>query len=148
MKKVILVLTIVILILTVACDSSNGTTGQNPQEQPGNNGAPSESNPPHSIGEGEAMFRFEMTDGEGTITAWHVHTNASTVGEALLEVGLIEGNVTDFGLMVIYVYGIRADFVEDSAWWAFYIDGEMAMAGVDATEIEEGVTYAFVCTDA
>ena len=148
MKKTIFVLMSVLLLFFAACESSGGDSGQQPQENPGNTGAEGNTSNPHSIGEGSKMFRFEVTDDEGLITIWHVHTNAATVGEALLENGLIEGNTSDFGLMVLYVYGLRADFMEDSAWWAFYIDGEMAMTGVDSTDIEEGVTYAFVYTDA
>ena len=148
MKKIILVLTAALLLFTAACGSSDTGSGQQSQEQPASGNNPGSSSNPHSIGEGATMFRFEVTDDEGLVTVWHVHTNAATVGDALLEVGLIEGNTSDFGLMVIYVYGLRADFVEDGAWWAFYIDGEMALAGVDTTEIKEGVTYAFVYTDA
>jgi len=48
----------------------------------------------------------------------------------------------------MYVNGIRADFVEDEAWWALYIDDEMAMAGVNDIDIENGVTYKFIYTPA
>ena len=101
-----------------------------------------------NIGSGNTTFQFNMVDGDGNVHSWNVSTNESTVGAALLEVGLIEGTTSDFGLMVSHVNGIRADFVEDDAWWAFYIGDEMAMAGVDATEIEDGVVYAFVYTPA
>ena len=100
------------------------------------------------IGEGETMFLFTMTDEDGTVNSWYVHTNQETVGAALLEAGLIEGDETAFGLMVTHVAGIRADFEEDGAWWAFHIDGEMAMEGVDAINIEEGVIYEFIHTPA
>jgi len=102
----------------------------------------------HDIGEGPVTFRFNVVDDEGNRHSWNVNTNETTVGAALVKVGLIEGYSSDFGLMVTHVNGIRAEFVEDGAWWAFYIDNEMAMAGVDATDIEEGVTYAFIYTEA
>jgi len=97
---------------------------------------------------GTVEFLFEVTDNNGNVTSQVIKTSEQTVGAALLEAGIIEGTVSDFGLMVEYVNGIRADFNEDNAWWAFYIDGEMAMAGVDSTDIEEGVTYAFIFTPA
>ena len=31
----------------------------------------------------------------------------------------------------------------DQTYWAFYVDGEYAMSGVDTTIIEEGKAYAF-----
>ena len=98
--------------------------------------------------EGEKSFTFEVTDADGNVSSQTIRTTETTVGAALINEGLIDGDVSDFGLMVTHVNGIRADFVEDEAWWAFYIDGEMAMAGVDATDVEEGVTYAFVYTPA
>ena len=98
------------------------------------------------IGQGSTVFRFEVTNDEGSLSVWNVSTDETTVGAALLSVGLIDGDDSEWGLMVTHVNGLRADFNEDDAWWAFYIDGEMAPAGVDATDIEEGVTYAFVFT--
>ncbi|MCL2819917.1 MAG: DUF4430 domain-containing protein [Oscillospiraceae bacterium] len=103
---------------------------------------------PTDIGEGSTSFIFEVTDDKEDITVWKVHTNETTVGAALLEAGLVEGTVSAMGLMVEFVDGLRADYMEDNAWWAFYINGEMAMEGVDTTEIEEGTLYAFVFTPA
>ncbi|MDD5953930.1 MAG: DUF4430 domain-containing protein [Firmicutes bacterium] len=41
------------------------------------------------------------------------------------------------------VNGITADWDTEKAYWAFYIDGEYAQTGVDATEITAGATYTF-----
>jgi hypothetical protein len=120
-----------------------GTTGCNENTPPDASGIEAQ-----SIGQGETVFRLEVTDNEEKTTVWDVRTNEATVGAALLEAGLIEGTVGEWGLMVSHVNGLRADFTEDGYWWAFYIDGEMAMAGVDSTDIEEGVIYAFVYTPA
>jgi hypothetical protein len=128
---------LVVLIAVTALTGCTGNTG--PGESPDTT---------QSIGQGGTVFRFEVTDNEETVTAWDVRTDEATVGAALLAVGLIDGDMTDFGLMVMYVNGLRANFNEDGAWWAFYINGEMAMAGVDSTDIEPEITYAFVYTDA
>ena len=100
-----------------------------------------------TIGQGDTVFRFEMTDENGTVHAWDVHTDEETVGAALLAVGLIAGDESEWGLMVIEVNGVVADWDANQAFWAFYIDGEFAMAGADETAIESGVTYAFVYTE-
>ena len=97
-----------------------------------------------SIGEGGTVFRFEKIDEELNLFEWDVHTNEATVGAALLEVGLIAGDVHDWGLMVTSVNGVTADFNDGGAWWRFNIDGEMSMYGVTATYIEAGRTYTFV----
>lgn len=95
------------------------------------------------LGEGATVFAFVVVDGEGNETAFEIHTDKTIVGEALLELELIEGEVGDFGLYVKTVNGITADYDVDQTYWAFYVDGEYAMTGVDATEIEEGATYSF-----
>ena len=41
------------------------------------------------------------------------------------------------------VNGMAADYDKDGVYWAFYIDGEYAMTGVDATNITDGAQYAF-----
>ena len=63
--------------------------------------------------------------------------------EALLAEGLIEGENGAYGLYVKKVNGIVADYDIDKTYWAFYINGEYAMSGVDTTEIVEGATYSF-----
>lgn len=103
---------------------------------------------PQDIGQGSTVFTFEVTDDKSEFTVYNVHTDETTVGAALLAVGLIDGDETDFGLMVKYVNGLRADYELDGAYWGFLIDGEFAMTGADATEIEQGKVYAFVYTPA
>lgn len=98
------------------------------------------------IGQGATVFRFEVTCGEESFTVWNVQTDEETVGAALLAVGLVDGEDGQFGLFVTSVNGIEADFDADGTWWAFYIDGEMAMTGVGATYVEDGATYAFIFT--
>lgn len=95
------------------------------------------------LGEGSTVFTFTVTDGEGTETAFEIHTDKTTVGEALLELELIDGEDGAYGLYVKTVNGITADYDADGTYWAFYINGEMAMTGVDSTDVEEGAAYAF-----
>jgi len=154
--KIIPLLLAVLLLFAAACSPASNAPEQQPQEQaqeqpqePAEN-ASTESSPTgaQDIGDGTTVFLFEVTDDKGNKSTWNVHTGETTVGEALVDAGLIDGVVSEFGLMVFSVNGLRADYDEDGAWWAFYIDGEMAMVGVDATDIEEGVIYAFVYTEA
>ena len=94
-------------------------------------------------GTGNTQFAFEVTDADGKVTAFEIHTNESKVGAALLAVGLIDGEDGPYGLYVKTVNGITVDFDKDGKYWAFYVDGEYAMSGVDTTDIEVGKTYAF-----
>ncbi len=95
------------------------------------------------VGEGETVFTFTVVDADGTETPFEVHTDKATVGEALLDCGLIAGDESDYGLYVKTVNGMTADFDTDGAYWSFYVDGEYAQSGVDTTNIEEGKTYTF-----
>ena len=94
-------------------------------------------------GLGEKTFAFQVTDDEGNVTSVTVSTDAETVGEALEELGIIAGDESEWGLYVKTINGITADYDTDGSYWAFYIDGEYAMTGVDATEIDEDAVYAF-----
>ena len=58
-----------------------------------------------------------------------------------MEHELITGDQGDYGLYIKSVNGIRADYDKDKAYWAFYEDGEYAIAGVDSTKIDEDVRY-------
>lgn len=93
------------------------------------------------LGEGEMQFALTITDGDGAQTHITVNTDAATVGEALETLGLIQGEEGAYGLYVETVNGITADYDADKTYWAFYINGEYAMTGVDATEIVTGDSY-------
>ena len=95
------------------------------------------------IGEGEKSFTFIVYDGNGNNTIFTVHTDEKTVGDALMKVGLISGEDGDYGLYVKTVNGTTLDFDKDGKYWAFYVNGEYAVSGVDTTEITEGGLYEF-----
>jgi hypothetical protein len=79
------------------------------------------------------------------VDAWfEIHTDAETVGAALLENELVAGSESEYGLYVTSVCGMELIWSEENPhYWAFYVDDEYAQTGVDATPIEEGKTYVF-----
>ena len=93
-----------------------------------------------TFGEGAKTISVEVKVGEDSVT-FTVNTDKETVGAALLEHDLIAGDQGDYGLYVKVVNGITADYDVDQTYWGFYIDGEYAMTGIDATEIVEGAAY-------
>ena len=95
------------------------------------------------LGEGNTSFTFVVRDIDGSEKSYTVKTDAKTVGEALLAVDMIEGENGQYGLYVKKVDGITADYDVDATYWAFYINGEYAMSGVDTTDITAGATYMF-----
>ena len=95
------------------------------------------------LGTGSTEFGLTVVDQEGSETQFEIHTDKETVGEALLELGLIAGEESEYGLYVKTVNGITADYDKDGTYWAFYINGEYASSGVDSTKITEGESYSF-----
>ena len=61
-----------------------------------------------------------------------------------MELGLISGDNGPYGLMVLVVDNEVHNYDIDQSYWGFYINGEMAMTGVDGTPITEGETYQLV----
>ena len=91
----------------------------------------------------EQSFTFEVVDKDGNMTVFDITTDKATVGEALLEEGLIKGEDGQYGLYVTEVNGIVADYNIDQTYWAFYVDGAYASSGVDMTDVVDGATYSF-----
>ncbi len=92
----------------------------------------------------ENSFLFEVISLDGTKKDFTVkYDSEKSVGEALVNEGLISGSNGQYGLMVETVDGQKYTYDEDKVYWAFYIDGEYAMTGVDSTPIEDGKTYCF-----
>ncbi len=123
-----LVLIAATALMTTGCESKSAPTTTSAEVQ--------------TIGEGEKTFSLIVIDKDGSEAAFEVKTNAETVGEALIENGIIEGEEGPFGLFIKSVNGIEADYDKDQTYWAFYVNGEYASTGVDLTNIEEGMAYS------
>ena len=141
MKKnkliVLLMLLLTMSLYMTGCngsDNANASTTENAQTYQGDNNV---------LGEGQTEFTFTVVDAEGTETQFEIHTDKETVGEALLELNLIAGDDSDYGLYVKTVNGITADYDKDQTYWAFYINGEYASTGVDNTPVTAGDAYSF-----
>lgn len=128
-----IVLTVAMALFTTGC---NGT-GDN---EAGNNVSVEDT---QQLGEGSMQFMFTVVDKDGVLTEFEIHTDKETVGEALLELELIAGDESEYGLYVKTVNGITADYDKDGVYWAFYVDGEYATSGVDSTAVTDGASYAF-----
>lgn len=92
------------------------------------------------FGEGSKTVVVEVK-AEGQTVTFTIKTDKDTVGAALIENGIIDGEEGPYGLYVKVVNGITADYDIDQSYWSFYIGGEYAMTGVEKTNITEGITY-------
>lgn len=135
MKKIISVIAAFAILFTLGACTNN----QNPDT-----GAALYSNADNSpveLGTGEKYFDFSVVDADGNVYKFHIHSDKTTVGEALQELGLIEGEEGDYGLYVKTVNGIFAEYETTGTYWAFYTNGEYAMTGIDMTEIINDAVY-------
>lgn len=136
MKKLSVIIVLILsLLMTVSCSESVDTQQDKIlYESTGSSAI--------EIGTGDNYFDFSVTDAEGTVYNFHIHTDKTIVGEALEELGLIEGSEGQFGLYVNKVNGIYAEYEVTGTYWAFYVNEAYASAGIDMTEIVEGNSYA------
>ena len=95
-----------------------------------------------TFGEGAKTVTVKVIAEDKSVT-FTVKTDAKTLGEALIEHGLIAGDMGDYGLYIKYVNGIRADYDLDKHYWNFTKNGEYMMTGADMTEIADGEAYEF-----
>lgn len=97
------------------------------------------------FGEGATTIEVEVKVEEQSVT-FTIHTDAKTLGEALLAHKLIEGEDGPYGLYVKKVNGMLADYDVNQRYWAFSKGGVDLLSGVDMTEIADGehyeITYA------
>ena len=114
-----------------------------------NQGGETPENPSNQQEVVEKVFTFEVTELDSTKKEFEVkYTTEKNVGEALVNQKLISGEVGQYGLMVDTVNGQKYEYNEDGAYWAFCINGEYAMTGVDSAPIKDGEVYSFVATKA
>lgn len=143
---ILLSLMLVLVLALTACGQSAApqTTTAPTAAAAAETTAPAEApaSEPAVLGEGTTVFALEVTDLDGQVSAFEIHTDKETVGEALQEVGLVEGEVGQYGLYITTVNGLTLDWDKDNKYWAFYIDGEYAVTSVDSTAIETGSVYS------
>ena len=131
-----MMLIVAMALTTVGCGTDEQNGGQQATEQNADSNVT-------VLGEGKTQFDFTVVDKDSNETAFEIHTDKTTVGEALIELNLIAGDEGEYGLYVKQVNGITADYDVDQTYWAFYVNDAYATAGVDATAVEAGAKYAF-----
>ncbi|MBE7092807.1 MAG: DUF4430 domain-containing protein [Clostridiales bacterium] len=97
------------------------------------------------LGEGAKTLTVLVTAEDKTVT-FTIKTDKETVGDALIEHSLIDGEQSEYGLYIKKVNGIKADFDTDKAYWGFFQNGEYMITGVDTTVFESGQSYELVYT--
>ena len=135
-------LSLVLVFVLIAAAALTGCSGK-----PAETTAPIEA--PESVGssaftilgEGEKSFELTIVDKEGAEHLYLIHTDEEMVGYALIAHGLIEGEEGPYGMYIKSVLGQVLDYETDQMYWAFYVNGEYALTGVDQTPVTADTAY-------
>lgn len=96
-----------------------------------------------TLGQGAKTVKVTVK-AEGRSVVLTINTDKDILGEALQDLGLIDGDEGEFGLYIKSVNGMVADYDIDQSYWGFYQKGEYMMSGVDTTKITGGESYELV----
>lgn len=103
----------------------------------GGDGGSSSGGQSGSTAEAVKTITLTVVHRDGSSKDFTIETGKETLGEALADEGLIEGEDSEYGLFVTKVDGEEADGSKHE-FWSLTIGGEMASTGVDSTPIEDG----------
>ncbi|GHU46605.1 hypothetical protein FACS1894120_3700 [Clostridia bacterium] len=78
-----------------------------------------------------------------TYTGGSAYTDDLTLDNFLLNYGLAEGTVGDYGLMITSILGETADYSVDKSYWCYFYNGEYSTVGTSGTVMKVGDRYEF-----
>lgn len=93
---------------------------------------------------------IEVKGSNGEATDYALSTDAEFLKQAMDELSAngsgfsYSGTDSEYGIMVEYVNEERADYVQDGAYWALYVNDEYGQYGADAQPVVDGDTYSWV----
>lgn len=93
-----------------------------------------------ALGEGAKTVEVEVKAEDKSVT-FTIKTDAETLGDALLEHKLVEGEQGAYGLYIKKVNGILADYDVDQHYWSFSKSGTTLMTGADGEKVFGGEHY-------
>ena len=92
---------------------------------------------------GSKNIEIRVVDNAGETKVYDVNTDAEYLRQAMEEVkGLtFSGDESDYGLMVVEINGVTADYNVDQSYWAFYVNDEYCNYGVDSQPVADGDVF-------
>lgn len=100
--------------------------------------------------EGSKTVSIAVVDSSAKTTEYTVHTDAEYLRQAMEETeGLtFSGDESTYGLMVTEVNGEVADYNQNGAYWAFYVNDGYCDYGVDTQPVADGDAFRIEYTPA
>lgn len=110
-------------------------------------------------GSGDMLYTEDTTLGKGNTTftlivehindkkvTFTINTDKTILSDALVEVGILEGHDSTYGLYIDAVNGVTHDFNTDKTYWAIYEGEAYASTGIDGITIVNDATYKLVAS--
>ena len=96
--------------------------------------------------QGSKAYTLEVSDDTGEVKSYTGRTDAEYLSDLMNELATgedfsYEGTGGDYGMFIISVNGLTADYEKDGAYWAIYVNGEYGNYGADAQPVSDGDTY-------
>lgn len=98
--------------------------------------------------QGEKQVTIEVITADETSSLYEVLTDGEYLIDAMNNAdGLtFEGEEGQYGMSISHINGVRADYLLDGAYWAFYVNDEYCNYGVSEQPIEDGDEFRIVYT--
>ena len=104
--------------------------------------------PVASVGSKNVVIEVKASTGD--VTDYELSTDAEFLKDAMDELAAgssgfsYSGTESEYGIMVEYVNEERADYTQDGAYWALYVNGEYGQYGADMQPVTDGDKYEWV----
>ena len=94
----------------------------------------------------EKKVKLQVVDKDGKLKEYDEETNAEFLRGVLDEISenadfTYSGTDSEFGIMIDTVNGQRADYTQDGAYWAIYVNNEYGNFGADSQPVADGDTF-------
>ena len=86
---------------------------------------------------GSKLVMIEVIEGDAVVAVFKEKSDFEFLGELLLDRGIAEGDMGDYGLFITSVNGRAADAANQEGW-CITKDGEDVFTGADTTPIADG----------
>lgn len=96
--------------------------------------------------EGSKSITVTVVHKDGSEKVFTYKTNEEYLGPVLTAEGLIQGDDSEYGMMIHTVDGEKADYAVDQGWWQILIGDEASTVGIDSIPVTDGGEYQLVYT--
>lgn len=98
--------------------------------------------------QGEKQVTIEVLMADETSSLYEVYTDGKYLIDAMNNADELtfEGEEGPYGVSISHINGVRADYLLDGAYWAFYVNDEYCNYGISEQPIEDGDEFKIVYT--